>query len=171
MKKYVFKPYNKKFPALFEAEKKRIASQVKNKLIIEHIGSTAIPNLGGKGIIDIAIAAEKSELESISEQLQKMGYEFRAPHSTPEKLYFRADLPDREEGIRRYHIHLMPHGSEDWKGFIAFRDYLRNHPDEAEKYAALKKQAASDAEEDGKKYRAQKDPLIQDILKKSFKVD
>ncbi|HEX4839092.1 MAG TPA: GrpB family protein [Rhabdochlamydiaceae bacterium] len=47
MSKYVFKPYNRIFPELFETEKKRIAAVIKPKTIIEHIGSTAVPNLGG----------------------------------------------------------------------------------------------------------------------------
>ena len=51
MKKYVFKPYNPKFPVLFEQEKQRIASHLKEKAPIEHVGSTAVPGLGGKGII------------------------------------------------------------------------------------------------------------------------
>jgi len=164
MKKYIFKPYSKRFPELFEREKERIISHVKNRLIIEHVGSTAVPHLGGKGIIDIAIGVE--EIDSVSRQLQSLGYEFRPTRSTPDRLFFRVDLPDPEEGARRYHIHLMRLGNKDWKDLLSFRDYLRNHPEEAEKYADLKKKAAAEVNEDGVKYREVKDPMFKQILKK-----
>jgi GrpB-like predicted nucleotidyltransferase (UPF0157 family) len=59
MKKYVFKPYSKNFPELFQKEKERIVSNLNLPLVIEHIGSTAVPGLGGKGIIDIGIATDR----------------------------------------------------------------------------------------------------------------
>lgn len=163
MKKYVFKPYNPLFPKLFENEKKRIAHHVKDALQIEHIGSTAVPGLGGKGIIDLAIAAEK--MDSASNQLQSLGYELRTNGSTPERFFFRADLPDEEEKLRRYHVHLMRPSCEDWKNLLVFRDYLRNHPIEAKKYEDLKRLAVSEANEDGKTYRKLKDPFFERILK------
>jgi GrpB-like predicted nucleotidyltransferase (UPF0157 family) len=63
MKKYVFKPYSKIFPELFHKEKERITSNVNLRLIIEHIGSTAAPGVDGKGIIDIAIAVDKEDMD------------------------------------------------------------------------------------------------------------
>jgi len=163
-KKYVFKEYDVIFASLFDKEKERIASHVGAKVLIEHVGSTAIPKLGGKGIIDIAIAVEEAKFDFISEQLQVLGYEFRPQWSTTERLYFRADFPDPIEKSRRYHIHLTHAKSEDWKGFIAFRDYLKVHPEEAEEYAKLKRSAAMEVHEDGEKYRQLKDPLIRKVL-------
>lgn len=98
MKKYTFKPYSKIFPELFLKEKRRIASHIKSILAIEHIGSTSVPNLGGKGIIDIAIAVPKHDMDAVREQLQKLGYEFRPTFSTPDRSYFIIYLPDPEEG-------------------------------------------------------------------------
>jgi len=164
MKKYIFKPYSKSFPILFEKEKERIASHLKKDLQIEHVGSTAVPDLGGKGIIDIAIAVRKQEIESVSQQLPLLGYEFRPGYSTPDRLYFIAYLPDPEEGTRRYHLHLTYQTSQDWKDLIFLRDYLRTHPDEAKKYAQLKEKAAVESNEVGEKYRQLKDPLIKQIL-------
>lgn len=163
MKKYVFKPYSKSFPKLFEKEKQRILSHIKD-ILIEHVGSTAIPHLGGKGIIDIAIAVDQKKFDSISKQLQELGYEFRVKGSTSDRLYFRADLPDPEEGERRYHIHLTYPESKDWKDLILFRDYLRNHPEEAAHYAELKQKAAQEANGDGEKYRKFKESIFKKIL-------
>jgi GrpB-like predicted nucleotidyltransferase (UPF0157 family) len=166
MKKYVFKPYDKTYPQLFKKEKAKILKAVKHNCVIEHIGSTAVAGLGGKGIIDIAIAVDKSEMEAVSEQLQKLGYELRLMWSTPDRLFLRADLEDEKEEKRRYHIHLTYQASSDWKGFIGFRDYLKQHPQEALEYAKLKKKAADEVNEEGAKYRKLKEPLIDSILAK-----
>jgi len=163
MKKYVFKPYNRIFPELFETEKKRIAAVIEPKAIIEHIGSTAIPGLGGKGIIDIAIATDKDNLNQVSEQLQSLGYEFRPTFSTSDRLYFIIYLPDPEEETRRYHVHLTYPENNEWKELLGFRDYLRYHPEELQEYAKLKKQAALEANHEGERYRKIKEPIFEKI--------
>ena len=164
MKKYAFKPYNPLFPQLFEKEKDRLLSLLPHGTIIEHVGSTAVPGLGGKGIIDIAIGTN----ENIIEPLESLGYEFRKAWSTPNRLYFRQDLPDAEQGIRRYHLHVMAETSKDWKEMLFFRDYLKSNPQEAQKYAEIKKMAAEEVNEDGAKYRELKDPFCQKVLKKTL---
>lgn len=163
MKKYVFKPYNNSFPILFEKEKERIKSQANIKLEIEHVGSTAIPNLGGKGIIDIAIAVTKHDIDAASKHLQTLGYEFRPIHSTNDRLYFVIDLPDLEEGLRRYHVHLTHPESNDWIGLIGFRDYLRTHSEAVLEYENIKKQAALKTDSEGELYRKLKRPMFEKI--------
>ncbi len=163
MKKYTFKPYNKIFPDLFLKEKQRIAPHLKAALAIEHVGSTSIPNLGGKGIIDIAIAVRKQDLNSTSKQLQDLGYEFRPKFSTSDRLYFIIYLPDPEEETRRYHIHLTYLESKEWKELIGFRDYLKNHPQEVQTYSELKKEAAHLANQNGETYRKIKEPFFKKI--------
>ena len=163
MKKYVFKPYSKTFPELFVKEKFRILSHISIPLIIEHIGSTAIPNLGGKGIIDIAIAVNKQDMESVSKQLQYLGYEFRPSYSSSDRFYFIIYLPDLEEETRRYHIHLTYPENNEWKEFVGFRDYLRGHPEAILEYAEIKKQAAFEANQDGEQYRKLKEPIFKKV--------
>lgn len=164
MKKYVFKPYSKIFPQLFDAEKKRIAGIIGTTAIIEHVGSTAVPGLGGKGIIDIAIAVDKKDLEIISRQLRDLDYEYRPAFSSSDRLYFIAHLPDPEEETRRYHVHLTYHENPEWKRFIGFRDYLKSHPGVSKEYAEIKREAAMDANHDGEKYRKFKESIIQKIV-------
>lgn len=160
MDKYVFKPYSKIFPHLFDKEKERIACCVNTAQAIEHVGSTAVAGLGGKGIIDIAVAVDRRDWESAKRELQSLGYEFRATGSTNDRWFFRMDLPDPEEGRRRYHVHLTYPKSADWNGLIGFRDYLSAHPDEAHRYAEMKKSALIEAGQDGKKYRQLKEPMF-----------
>lgn len=166
MKKYVFKSYSKNFPELYQKEKERIVSNLKVPLVIEHIGSTAIPGLGGKGIIDIGIATDKKKMELISNKLQALGYEFRPNFSTADRLYFIAYLPDQEEGTRRYHIHLTYPENAEWRDFLDFRDYLKANPEALQQYAKLKQHAVSEAKDEGEKYRKIKDPLLKKIKAK-----
>lgn len=161
--KYVYKPYSKIFPELFEKERARIATVLKHAIAIEHVGSTAIPGLGGKGIIDIAIAVAKEEMENSSQILQELGFQFRPSFSTPSRFYFVAYFPDPEEGSRRYHVHLTDPSSKEWKELIQFRDYLLSHPEAVEEYAQIKKQAASEANQVGSHYRKLKDPFFKKI--------
>lgn len=160
MKKYVYKPYDNQFPEFFRKEKERILAQIPFALAIEHVGSTAIEDLGGKGIIDIAIAVEKKDLNLALKELEKLDYEFRPQFSTPERKYLITYLPDPIEGKRRYHIHLTHPQSKDWKDLIGFRDFLRSHPEEAARYAAIKKEAVEIAKEDGEAYRKMKEPTF-----------
>lgn len=167
MSKYVFKPYSKIFPKLFRKEKERISSYLKNAIAIEHVGSTAIPGLGGKGIIDIAIAVSKEEMENAIKQLQAIGYEFRPTFSTPDRAYFVIYLPDPEEETRRYHVHLTFPESKEWEELVGFRDYLRKHPEKVHEYAELKKKAALEANHEGEKYRKIKEPMFKKARKKT----
>ena len=165
MKKYVFKPYSKIFSQLFDEEKKRIVDSIGTIAVIEHVGSTAVLGLGGKGIIDIAIAASKKDLGTVFQKLQDLGYEFRPTFSTPDRFYFVIFLPDPEEETRRYHVHLTHPENPEWKDFIGFREYLISHPEVANEYGEIKKQAALDANHDGEKYRKLKESMIQKIVR------
>jgi GrpB-like predicted nucleotidyltransferase (UPF0157 family) len=161
MSKYVFQPYNPLFPTLFQQEKARIAAHLP-AATFEHIGSTAIP----KGIIDIAIAVCKDDLEAVSKVLQEIGYEFRPSFSTPDRYYFITYRPDPEEGKRRYHVHLTYPEHGEWDDFLAVRDYLRGHPEAVQEYAEIKKQAVLQASGEGEKYRRLKTPLFEKVKKK-----
>lgn len=159
IKKYVFKPYSELFATLYRQEKERILQKIK-PVDIQHVGSTAVPGLGGKGIIDIALAVTKEEIETVSKKLTELGYIFRESGSTPERVFFRVDLPDTQEGIRRYHLHVTFPQSTEWNSLLAFRDYLRTNSKAKHEYAALKKKSALVANQDGEQYRKLKEPFF-----------
>lgn len=166
--KYVFKTYNVVFPELFEKEKIRIRKFLTGEYRIEHVGSTTVPNLGGKGIIDMYIVVPESKLKNASNELTNAGYEYRPRASTPNHLFYRIDLPDPIEEIRRYHIHIGPISSEDFKKAITFRDYLRSNPEDAKRYAEIKKRAAQEANQNKDIYMRIKTPFMQKVLKKAL---
>ncbi len=164
MGKYDFKPYSKSFPSLFFEEKKRIEDYLKEDVRIEHIGSSAVPGLGGKGIIDILIITENKD--EIVDRLLGLGYHFYLSYSTTDRLFLKMHLPDLEEGTRTYHIHVMSFKSEDCLDLLFFRDYLKSHPKDVEKYEEIKAEAALKAHGEGMLYRKLKDPFMKEILDK-----
>lgn len=170
MSSYVFKPYHPTFPELFEKEKIRLKVYLTEDCLIEHIGSTAVPGLGGKGIIDIYIAALENRLRIISDRLLDAGYMLREDNEKTKHVTHIIDLPDPIEHSRRYHIHLGAPSTGNFTRIIAFRDYLRRHPEDVKKYAEIKEKAAGVANGDMKAYRNLKGPVIEEITKKALKL-
>lgn len=168
MKKYVFKPYDPDFPKLFEVEKKRIEKILGKSDLIEHIGSTAVSGLGGKGIVDICIATSKKNLKAVSKKLQELGYEFGPKGGSAERLFHKISLKDENKKLRIYHVHLTFKEGQEWDNVIMFRDYLRTHPEEVKKYAEIKKLAAKKANENREVYMEIKCPLIDEMVKKAL---
>ncbi|MCD6367989.1 MAG: GrpB family protein [Candidatus Aenigmarchaeota archaeon] len=165
MKKYVFRKYNPKYKNLFSYEKRKLSKILGSSVRIEHVGSTAVPGLGGKGIIDILIGVTNvKEIQKIKNKLKKNNYEFREIASTSTRLFFRKEY--RYGGnIRRVHVHLTRIDSNDWKMMISFRDYLRKNYEIAKKYAEIKREAVKKARGNGEIYRKIKGMFIEKVLK------
>ena len=168
MDKYHFRKYNPKFKKFFTEESNKIKNILGNNSQIEHIGSTAIPNLGGKGIIDILIGVGDREMESTKLKLMEVGYEFREVASTKERLFFRIDYPYKKS-LHRIHIHLTRFDNRDWREIIYFRDYLLKNPWAVEEYIKIKKEGVKKAMGDGAIYREYKRKFIEKIYKLALK--
>ncbi len=165
MNKYVFKPYNKDYPYLFQVEKQLIIRSLSSLAVVEHIGSTAIEGLGGKGIVDIMVGISPScWKQSKAELVASTGYEYREKASVEERWFFRKDIMHQTQ-MQRIHLHLTNFNGADWKAKIAFRNYLRMHPEIAIQYVHIKQEAVAFAKGEGEKYLAYKDSFIKRILK------
>lgn len=165
MEKYIFRPYDPRFPLFFQQEKEKIGSILADHSLIEHIGSTAVPGLGGKGIVDVLVAVEKENLQETSLILQKEGYLHVEEDSIPERLFHQIDYQE-DGGERRVHVHLVPINSREWKEKIGFRDYLRKNPQEMKKYEELKKEGASICQGSKEIYGSHKKSWIDEINKR-----
>ncbi|MDP3994864.1 MAG: GrpB family protein [bacterium] len=165
--KYIFKPYSSVFTPLFESQKIKLQEHLERDVVIEHIGSTAVPDLGGKGIIDIMVGIPKGKylFPEIIKKLEKAGWEHREKADSLERIFFRKDLSDKTDGIRRYHLHLTYLNGRDWKETINFRNKLINNPAMRKAYEYLKKEAVKNANEDGEVYRKLKEPFINKFSK------
>lgn len=157
--------YNLEWPHMYEEEKARILGVIRQKVVaIEHIGSTAVPNLGAKPIIDIMAAVQRmsDSLECI-EPLQTLGYEYYFYTEFPERCVFL----DGSVGAGPHHLHMTEFMSDFWIEKLLFRDYLRAHPEVAREYLRLKKEWAAKYGADRDKYEAYteaKTPFIESVL-------
>jgi GrpB-like predicted nucleotidyltransferase (UPF0157 family) len=132
-------------------------------LRIDHIGSTAVPGLDAKPIIDIQISVASFELlAAFRLPLERAGFVYRADNPDKSKRYFR-EAP----GTPRTHIHVRRAGSWSEQFALLFRDYLRTHPDEARQYAELKYRLAACYLDDRTRYVEEKTPCIWAIMRKA----
>ena len=171
--KYRYEDYDSNYPALFEKE-----AEVINKTLVgknyemQHFGSTSIPNVGGKGIIDIYIATGKENFEEFTKLLEKIGYEMRESGGTEDRIFHHKVVTDENGKQQIFHVHVTHFGYEDYHRSLEFRDYLRSHPDLAKKYSDIKKKASEEAlkydDKDMMKkiYMEIKEPVIKEILQK-----
>jgi GrpB-like predicted nucleotidyltransferase (UPF0157 family) len=117
-------------------------------VVIEHMGSTSVPGLAAKPIIDIMPGLRSlDDAPPIIEKLVGLGYhyvpEFEQDTPSGPGMPLRRYLRRDEEGHRAYHVHVVEHGSDFWAKHLLFRDYLREHQDAAEAYAQLKREIAA----------------------------
>lgn len=136
-------------------------------IAIEHIGSTAIPGLAAKPIIDLYIGARSiEEAQQAIAPIKKLGYEFWEDNPNKEKLFFVKGMPPLGKG-RTHHIHIVEYDSDYWEARILFRDYLRTHPKEVQRYAKLKHKLSKEHTNDREAYTDAKANFIESILKKA----
>lgn len=128
----------------FRAEADWLAQHVADAelppLVFEHIGSTAVPGLEAKPIIDL-MAGHQREIEPRAYFLafQTAGYEYRGPQGVAEREYFVRG----PEHHRTHHLNLVPLDGAFWRDHVKFRDRLRNEPTVRAAYAALKRKLAA----------------------------
>jgi len=165
-------PYDPDWPARFEAERDHLGSCLPRDLVqrIEHFGSTAVPGLRAKPIIDILVGV--SDLEEtkrrIAPILEAQGYDyFWRPMWGDDTPPFYAWFIKRDAaGTRTHHIHMVEPHFEHWDRLL-FRDYLRQHPDVARRYGELKERVAKDHEGDRVVYTAAKTGFVLEVTAKA----
>jgi GrpB-like predicted nucleotidyltransferase (UPF0157 family) len=161
--------YNPEWSKLFENEKQRILTAVGSHIVrIEHVGSTAVVGLGAKPIIDMMIAVKTlSDADKCINPLERIGYRYVPEHeaTTPERRYFHKGNPPKEQ---HYHIHMVELTSGFWMRHLLFRDYLRTHPEVAQKYYQLKRRLATEYGSDRDGYTQAKTAFIEDAVTRAL---
>lgn len=159
-------PYKKKWSEEFEKEKKRILEVCGDNVIaVEHIGSTSVPGLTAKPIIDIAIGIKRlKDAESLLKPLSRVGYHFYKKFQ--QQRLFVAKGPDEQ---RTHYLHIMRHNGAKWQTDQLFRNYLRTHLKEIDRYATLKEKLAKQYPDDRQAYADGKDAFIKSIIVKAQK--
>lgn len=163
--------YNPDWPRLFEEERERLHAAIGQWAVaIEHVGSTAIPGIAAKPIIDIGVAlnAFADALYCIT-PLSEIGYVCLGEFGIPGRIYFRKDTADplpgqSPNGIGRTHqIHMYARRHEQFINHLALRDYLRANPNARQGYEDLKRRLASELE-DVEAYADAKSDFVRDVL-------
>lgn len=135
----VVEEYNPAWASLYEQERKAIVAAIGPYIAnIEHVGSTSVPGLAAKPIIDIGIDLNTYPLpKGAIAAMEALGYEYKGEYGISGREYFRKVSP------RSYHVHAYSPGNPEWEAHILFRDYLRAHPEAARQYGQLKRELAA----------------------------
>ncbi len=152
--------YDPGWPAAFQRERARLVRALGDAIVsIEHIGSTAVPDLAAKPIIDIMVGVrELSVGERQVEPLETLDYVYCGEAGLPGRLFFRRGNP------RSHHVHIVQHEGSVWERTIFFRDYLRQHSEAAAEYAKVKRELAARFRTDIPGYGAAKEPFVERML-------
>jgi GrpB-like predicted nucleotidyltransferase (UPF0157 family) len=168
--------YDPRWPAMFEEERARLQVAIGEWAAdIQHVGSTSIPGIAAKPIIDIAVHLHSliDALRCITPLVEELEYECLGEFGIPDRIYFRkptaTPLPGQSAGHdragRTHQIHMYPLGHDQYAKQITFRDYLRAHPNAAREYEALKRDLAVRHAGDIEAYANAKSDFVQSILR------
>ncbi len=169
--------YDLRWPELFAAEAARVRAAVGDDLVIavEHFGSTAIPGLSAKPVVDLLVFVRSlpdARREAVP-ALEALGYAYWADDPAPDRLFFVKGLPPN--GPRTHHVHIVePSVSQDprlgefsFADRLLFRDRLRADPEEAQRYDRLKQQLAAEFPDDREAYTNGKTNYIYGVMQKA----
>ncbi len=162
MRKVEVVPHDPKWQEAFEVESKKVTHALgENMITIHHIGSTAIPDIYAKPIIDLLV--EVKDIVKVDEQnsfMELLGYEVMGEFGITGRRFFRKD---NQKGVRTHHLHIFEVGSEQVERHLAFRDYMIAHPQEAHRYSELKRRLAREHPTNIDGYMDGKDGFISEM--------
>lgn len=153
-------PYSPEWPMLFEKEKARLSDSLRLlDHVVEHIGSTAVPGLHAKPVLDIMIGLPNlQEMEAADAELVKLGYEAKGEKGVPGRLFLTLGDPCL------YHVHLTQLHSAFWYEHLLFRDSLRQQETVASNYLAIKIRLAQAYPNDRDSYTRGKADFIEHVI-------
>jgi len=153
--------YDPRWPELFERASAEVATALGENLVeIHHIGSTSIPGIYAKPIVDmLAVVKDLSEVDARSTEMRALGYEVMGEFGIEGRRYFRRN---DSSGERTEQVHTFAEGSPHVRRHLAFRDFLRAHPKVAQQYSDLKRTLAAAHADDVEAYMDGKDAFIKE---------
>jgi GrpB-like predicted nucleotidyltransferase (UPF0157 family) len=159
--------YNPEWPGWFEETKAFLGEKIAKACIrIEHVGSTSIPGMTAKPIIDIIIVIEPERWGEMKSLLEERGYYYRGDQGIKDREVFR--LSD-ETSLPIHHLYVCPKDNQELKQETAFRDYLKTHKKDRERLGAFKWELAEKFNNDREKYMDGKAGLCREITEKAIK--
>jgi GrpB-like predicted nucleotidyltransferase (UPF0157 family) len=154
--------YDPSWPDLFQTECQALGEVFEGRVVVEHVGSTSVPGLAAKPIVDILIgAASLKIIESRAPAIEALGYRYRPEFE--EALPMRRYFEKPPETGQTHHLHCVEEGGDFWRDHLLFRDFLRGHPEVAVDYAALKRDLARRYGRDREGYSDAKSSFIEAV--------
>lgn len=164
MEEVIVVKHNPDWVRQYQEEAARIIAAIADICLeIEHIGSTAVPGLSAKPILDMMVGVQSLDMVSSEHkaQLLELGYEYVHKPEFPDRLFFRRG----KWRAGTHHLHIYKLNSSSWRNQLLFRDYLRNHPDKASEYELLKRKLEQQYQFDRVAYTHGKGDFIQDVIR------
>ncbi len=167
MKQVQVHPPDPQWPEDFEAEAAQIALALGDSVArIYHIGSTSIPNIYAKPVIDMLVEVSAIDrVDAYNGAMAALGYTAMGEYGLPGRRYFRKD---NAEGVRTHHVHTFQLGSSEAVRHLAFRDFMRANPDCAQQYSDLKRALAAQYPDDIDGYMDGKDEFVKAIEQRAM---
>lgn len=162
----VLVPHDTAWAAAFAREAAAIAAALADLPVeLQHIGSTAIPEIVAKPVLDLlAVVPRVASLDTRTDRLAALGYEALGEFGIPGRRYFRKDSA---AGMRTHQLHAFDAGSPEAQRHLDFRDYLRAFPAEAAAYATLKQHLARRHRNDGRAYSDGKTEFVRAVERRA----
>jgi GrpB-like predicted nucleotidyltransferase (UPF0157 family) len=163
----VVEQHNPGWAGKFDRESQLVARALDPTVVaIHHIGSTAIPTIYAKPIIDMLVEVTSiDEVDSRNVAMASLGYEAMGEYGIAGRRYF---TKDSDAGIREYQVHAFVAGSAEIDRHIAFRDFMQAHPELARRYSDLKRRLANEHRRDIDQYVTGKDGFIKEMERKAL---
>jgi GrpB-like predicted nucleotidyltransferase (UPF0157 family) len=166
----IVEPYNPEWPRWFL----RLQTFVYRNLVgtyyaVEHVGSTAVPGLWAKPIIDVDVVLREGKFANAKGRLVAAGYEYEGDQGTPGRESFRLADAGLKAALPEHHLYVLDAGAEELRRHRAFRDFLRAHPDWVERLSAHKREVAARAGDDRQAYQDGKAAIVEEILALALK--
>jgi GrpB-like predicted nucleotidyltransferase (UPF0157 family) len=160
-------PYDPAWAERYYEEASRLRVILEQEVVaIHHIGSTSVPDLPAKPIIDILVEVREIEkIDALDPLMRQEGYQPRGENGLPGRRYFVRGSPD----LHTHHVHIYQQGDPDIPRHLHFRDYLRTHPEEAERYGKLKQALAPQFPLDIDAYQTGKAELAAELQEKAIR--
>ncbi|HYW11313.1 MAG TPA: GrpB family protein [Longimicrobium sp.] len=155
--------YDPAWPAAFRALARRAAEAIGERVMaVEHVGSTSVPGLAAKPVVDLSVVVRGEDVAHAIERLAPLGYVYRGEQGIPGRHAFRS--PPREA---KHHLYVCVPESPGLRDHLLFRDHLRAHPDAAAAYAALKRRLATEHRDDRDAYQQAKSAFIEAVTRRA----
>jgi len=166
MKRIEVVPHSPGWAAGFRSESERLRAALGEEVVaVHHVGSTAIPGISAKPIIDILLAVREVErLDDLGPEMAALGYEARGEFGIPGRRFFVKSAGPR----RTHHVHAFATGSPGLERHLAFRDYMISHPENASAYGRLKEGLAQEFPTDIEAYMDGKDAFIKEMEREAL---